>query len=269
MDTTKIKYITNKELLVEIHKSKLSYCFFEKEIYGKFHIIVTNLDNITEELKTQVLTKINAKAEVKLTEDDLVYRLMTDVHIPHDPDGKLRKKGEGTTPAIRTVFPPFKHYIFRDGEYKEVGRSHWIGSISNGEFKGDHGKISRRLAMMFMLLVERYAKRGNWRNYTYNDEMRGNALLQLSQVCLQFDESKSDNPFAFYTQVIKNSFRRILNIEKKNQDIRDDLLIVAGATPSFTRQVENAMEQQSAGDKPEVKVAKTRGRKKKVVEVTQ
>jgi hypothetical protein len=119
---------------------------------------------------------------------------------------------------------------------------------------------------MIMLLVDRYSKRGNWRGYTYNDEMRGNALLQLSQVALQFDESKSDNPFAFYTQIIKNSFRRVLNIEKKNQDIRDDLLTSAGATPSFTRQVENEMESHAAGDKPEeVKVAKPRGRKKKIV----
>ena len=261
----KIKYITNKELLLEIHRSKITYCFYERDIYQKFHIIVNDMNKITQELKDQVLHKINAKAEVKLTEDDLVYRLMTDEHIPRDFTGKLRKSSLhacGTTSAIRTVFPPFKHFIKVDGEYREVARSHWVGSISNGEFCGDHGMISNRLALMFMLLVERYSKRGNWRGYTYNDEMRGNALLQLSQIGLQFDESKSDNPFAFYTQVIKNCFRRVLNVEKKNQDIRDDLLIVAGAVPSFTRQVENEMEQQQPPQ--EVKVPKKRGRKAKV-----
>ena len=61
-------------------------------------------------------------------------------------------------------------------------------------------------------------------------------LLQLSQIGLQFDESKSDNPFAYYTAAITNSFTRILNIEKKNQNIRDDLLELAQMKPSSTRQ---------------------------------
>ena len=71
---------------------------------------------------------------------------------------------------------------------------------------------------------------------TYNEEMRGQALLQLSQIGLQFDESKSQNPFAYYTAAITNSFTRILNLEKKNQNIRDDMLEQAGLNPSWTRQ---------------------------------
>ena len=64
-------------------------------------------------------------------------------------------------------------------------------------------------------------------------------LMQLSQIGLQFDESKSENPFAYYTAAITNSFTRILNIEKKNQNIRDDLLEHHNMMPSFTRQNEN------------------------------
>ena len=66
--------------------------------------------------------------------------------------------------------------------------------------------------------------------------MRGQALLQLSQIGLQFNESKSQNPFAYYTAAITNSFTRILNIEKKNQNIRDDILEMNGLNPSWTRQ---------------------------------
>ena len=75
---------------------------------------------------------------------------------------------------------------------------------------------------------------------TYNEEMRGQALLQLSQIGLQFDESKSQNPFAYYTAAITNSFTRILNIEKKNQNIRDDILEMNGLNPSWTRQYADA-----------------------------
>jgi hypothetical protein len=66
--------------------------------------------------------------------------------------------------------------------------------------------------------------------------MKGQAILQLSQIGLQFDESKSENPFAYYTAAVTNSFTRILNIEKKNQNIRDDMLEQNGLTPSMTRQ---------------------------------
>ena len=71
---------------------------------------------------------------------------------------------------------------------------------------------------------------------TYNDEMRSQALLQLSQIGLQFDESKSQNPFAYYTAAITNSFTRVLNIEKRNQNLRDDILEINNLTPSYTRQ---------------------------------
>jgi len=74
---------------------------------------------------------------------------------------------------------------------------------------------------------------------TYNDEMRGQALLQLSQIGLQFNEAKSQNPFAYYTAAVTNSFTRILNIEKKMQNIRDDILEANGLTPSWTRQFKN------------------------------
>lgn len=74
---------------------------------------------------------------------------------------------------------------------------------------------------------------------TYNDEMQNQALLQLSQVGLQFDESKSNNPFAYYTATITNSFTRILNVEKRNQSLRDDILEMNSLNPSYTRQIEN------------------------------
>jgi hypothetical protein len=96
--------------------------------------------------------------------------------------------------------------------------------------------MTKKLAHMFMKLCERYATRSNWRGYTYNDEMRSQALLQLSQIGLQFDESKSQNPFAYYTAAITNSFTRVLNIEKRNQNLRDDILEMNGLTPSYTRQ---------------------------------
>jgi hypothetical protein len=138
---------------------------------------------------------------------------------------------------VRVNFPPFYHYrITEDKEPYLVGKSHWRGDLDAGEYSRDHGDMTAELARMFLKLCERYATRSNWRGYTYNEEMRGQALLQLSQIGLQFDESKSQNPFAYYTAAITNSFTRILNIEKKMQNIRDDILEMNGLNPSWTRQ---------------------------------
>jgi len=260
----KIKYLTNKDLLEEIHRSKNTFCEYVGEEYSRYDFIVTDLskatktkidqakkkridDETTRRRKEAIAQgiknpKITVDPDLVKTED-IVIRLMTFDHIPIDPEREVKAKTVSDK-HVKCNFPPFQHFIFKDNKFICVGKSHWRGGLENGEFCITHGKLSDRLALMFMKLVERYSHRGNWRGYTYNDEMRNQALLQLIQMGLKFDESKSDipNPFAYYTAVCSNSFTRILNLEKKNQTIRDDLLIMHGATPSYTRQTENEMQ---------------------------
>ena len=175
----------------------------------------------------------------KLEKTELIFRVMMFDHIPLDSERKKNPK-QTADHHSKVNFPPFQHYKHDSkGKLVCVGKSHWIGGMENGHFSCDHGKMTNTLAMMYMKLCERYGTRSNWRGYTYNDEMQSQALMQLSQIGLQFDESKSDNPFAYYTAAITNSFTRILNIEKKNQAIRDDLLEYNNMMPSFTRQNEN------------------------------
>ena len=259
--TTKIKYLTNKDLLEEIHRSKNTYCEFIDPRYANYDVIVNDLNKATKlrleearrhraEQTFTAMKKAQVAAGVRnpvinfgiddVPVEDIVVRLMTFDHIPINEE----KVGKAKTVAERHIkcnFPPFQHFIYRDGEFVCVGKSHWRGGLENGCFSNTHGKMTNKLAMMFMKLVERYGHRGNWRGYTYIDEMKSQALLQLSQIGLQFDESRSEtpNPFAYYTAAITNSFTRVLNIEKRNQNIRDDILIMHGATPSWTRQTEN------------------------------
>lgn len=205
-----------------------------------------------------------ADFEVKLkdvSDTDVVFRVMTWDHIPMDTSKKKTKNAkapllfeeeihseyddldaeEQPTKYVKVNFPPFQHFrVNEDGEPYCVGKSHWQGDLDSGQFSREHGAMTNKLAHMFLKLCERYAMRSNWRGYTYNDEMRSQALLQLSQIGLQFDESKSQNPFAYYTAAITNSFTRVLNIEKRNQNIRDDILEMNGLTPSYTRQAQGA-----------------------------
>lgn len=256
----KVKYLNNRDLLAEIHKSKCSFSSFTKQEYSQYDIILDSLDKINirtiAEAKRSRAKKLGLQAfaearaagdkKVKLSDitpdyktiakTDIVIRIMTFEHIPLAPG---RKKTTKTTADSheKVNFPPFQHWKFNDqDELICVGKSHWQGGIKTGKFNKDHGRITENLGRMFIKLSERYAQRANWRGYTYIDEMKGQAILQLSQIGLQFDESKSENPFAYYTAAVTNSFTRILNVEKKNQNIRDDMLEEAGLTPSLTRQ---------------------------------
>lgn len=172
--------------------------------------------------------------EIKL--EDIVFRVMTYEHIPEEFGRKKNPKNEADEKS-KVNFPPFKQYAYQNDQLTEVVRSHWRGSLAEGEFDLNRGKITNKLGTMFLKLVERYSHRANWRGYSYVDEMRGQALVQLSQVGLQFNEAKSDNPFAYYTTAVMNSFTRVLNLEKQNQTIRDNLLIEHGHLPSYSRQM--------------------------------
>jgi hypothetical protein len=59
------------------------------------------------------------------------------------------------------------------------------------------------------------------------------AMVNLCNNALKFDPAKSSNPFAYYTTAIHNSFQQYKSDEKKHRNIRDSLLVDAGANPSF------------------------------------
>jgi hypothetical protein len=268
----KTNYLNNRDILKEIHFSKNTYCtFLDPARDHEYDIILPSVSKINQRtvaearrnradrIKRETGEVIDPK---KIANTELVFRVMTWEHIPmapkkltkaqlkkrkfedildmDEPEDKLADLVEEPVldpTHVRVNFPPFFHYRVDENRVPFlVGKSHWKGDLTTGEFSKDHGEMTRKLAMMFMKLCERYATRSNWRGYTYNEEMRGQALLQLSQIGLQFDESKSQNPFAYYTAAITNSFTRILNIEKKNQNIRDDILEMNGLNPSWTRQ---------------------------------
>jgi DNA-directed RNA polymerase specialized sigma subunit len=101
------------------------------------------------------------------------------------------------------------------------------------------GRINDELAKMFMMLTHKYARRPCFSSYTYKEDMISDALTSLCQNALKFDPIKYDNPFAYYTTCINNSFLQFLNTEKKHRRIRDQLLIDIGENPSFSFQEES------------------------------
>ena len=80
---------------------------------------------------------------------------------------------------------------------------------------------------------------------------------EIKQIGLQFNEAKSDNPFAYYTATVNNSFTRVLNLEKRNQTIRDDILIEQGHLPSYGRQIQHENELKAMRESTEAELSNT------------
>jgi len=185
----KIKYLTNKDLLKEIHLSKNTYCSFINPDYHNYDLIVTDLSKINirtiaeakrakavklgKQLHEQALLTdkkaMQKNFEVdykKVGKQDVVFRVMTFDHVPLAPGRKKTVKSRADSHE-KVNFPPFQHWKFDENDNLVcVGKSHWKGDVQLGEFNKEHGKMTNNLARMFIKLCERYATRGNVRGYT-------------------------------------------------------------------------------------------------------
>lgn len=221
-------YLKNADLLREIHRSKLTYCSYvdpadsSPDVYAQD---INQLPPVSEMLQAKAKKLGVPVNEVKL--EDLVIRIMTYEHIP------LVQKGEKMV-YQRLPFPPFKHYRFKNGKYVEVLRSHWEGGIQNGSYCINHGRLTNTLGAQINLLVERISRKPQFSGYSYRNDMCSDAMMHLVYVALKFDESKGNNPFAFYTTIATHSFKGFLSGEKRHRNTRDEYMMEHGMNPSYS-----------------------------------
>jgi hypothetical protein len=126
-------------------------------------------------------------------------------------------------------FRAFRIYRREAGKWVEIARSH----------QGPH-VISPNLAVAIMQLSNKLSLRGNYRGYSYREDLAADCMAHLLAVCLKVDETKGLNAFAYLTACAMNSFARGLDREKRHRDLRDQLLIDAGFDPSLGSQVRNS-----------------------------
>jgi hypothetical protein len=72
--------------------------------------------------------------------------------------------------------------------------------------------IPNYIGECFMKIAEGLSHKPNFINYTYRDEMISDGIENCLMYFNNFDETKSKNPFAYFTQVIYFAF--LLRIQK-------------------------------------------------------
>lgn len=98
----------------------------------------------------------------------------------------------------------------------------------------ERGQMTNAFVIMLQMIAERLGRKGKYANYTFLVDMKAFAMMNLVKSWRSFNPEKSNNPFAYFTSCINNSFLQYLNNERKHRNIRDALLVEHGLDPSYT-----------------------------------
>lgn len=110
------------------------------------------------------------------------------------------------------------------------------------------GVISDKLAQGFIQIATRYGSKPNFANYTYREDMVAEAIVTLCEKWNQFDPERTQNPFAYFTQIIHNKFLQTLKKEKSQRNIRDALLVDSGMAASWNYQDDQRAREKSKSE---------------------
>lgn len=108
------------------------------------------------------------------------------------------------------------------GKIKIVKRQH----VDNKELVAElikfkqSGIATERLGELFLNLVDNYATKSNYSGYSYLEEMKSRAVFFLLNYSSSFDPAKSNNAFAYCTQIVKNAFIQVIIKENRHNETK-------------------------------------------------
>lgn len=83
------------------------------------------------------------------------------------------------------------------------------------EHSESHPPMPDFIGECFIKIATNLSRKPNFVSYSFREEMIGDAIENSLMYCKNFDETKSSNPFAYFTQVAFNAFLRRIDKEKK------------------------------------------------------
>ena len=117
----------------------------------------------------------------------------------------------------------------------------WKEQCKDAEEAGDETpRISDYIGECFLKIANHLSYRPNFINYTFRDDMISDGIENCLQYMDNFNPDKSNNPFAYFTQIIYYAFIRRIQKEKKQIQIKSKLIANTG--------VENMMDQLQGDD---------------------
>ena len=81
--------------------------------------------------------------------------------------------------------------------------------------------VTNYIGECFLKIANHLSYRPNFINYTYREEMISDGIENCLQYVHNFNPEKSDNPFAYFTQIIYYAFLRRIQKEKKQAHVKN------------------------------------------------
>lgn len=120
-----------------------------------------------------------------------------------------------------------KNYINNSDLLREIELSH------------KQNRMTEELGKMSIELCKRYAKHPQYANiYSHEEDMKAFGIMTLVKVWRSFNPEKSNNPFAYFTQILRHAFYQYGNSEKKQQDTKIAVKKDLGLNPSIVQLLE-------------------------------
>ena len=105
----------------------------------------------------------------------------------------------------------------------------------------------------FLKIAQHLSYKPNFVNYMFKYDMIGDGIENCITYIDNFNPEKSQNPFAYFTQIIYYAFLRRIQKEKKQVDIKNKIIEKSGYSEVFTadehgcdssyEQIKNSLEQ--------------------------
>ena len=98
-------------------------------------------------------------------------------------------------------------------------------NVAEAEDSGENPpRVPDYIGSCIMLIATRLATKPNFSGYSYKDEMISDGIENCLQYCGNFNPEKSNNPFAYFTQIIYYAFIRRIQKEKKQQEVKQKMI---------------------------------------------
>jgi len=117
-----------------------------------------------------------------------------------------------------------EHYVDNKLFYKEM--VDWKKKYKEAqEMDEPVPPVSEYIATCFFHIAENLAKKPNFVNYPFKEDMIGDGIENCLMYCGNFNPRKSKNPFSYFTQIIYYAFLRKIQKEKKQNFIKYKFLL--------------------------------------------
>ena len=96
-------------------------------------------------------------------------------------------------------------------------------------------RIPRYIGECFLKIATHLSFKPNFVNYMFKEDMISDGIEDCVQYIHNFNPEKSQNPFAYFTQIIHYAFLRRIQKEKKQLEIKNKILEKTGYEQVFER----------------------------------